>query len=124
MKLGCYTCGCHFPQDFDITLTSACNFWGDHGLTNVSIDMKKEIWDWLFAMPSDKLAILERIGLAINFAGVALEQKYTFEKLVPNWNTMTEKERQDYEREHFKRMNDMQKVPVINKNESKKKILN
>lgn len=102
MKAFCSFCGCHFPQDFEKTLIAPCNFWGDHGMSNFSVEVKKEFWDWLFSMPVDKMHILYGVDLPVSFKAVPIAQGNKFEDIVLNWAELSEEDKQTFQRNWFK----------------------
>lgn len=102
IKAYCKFCGCHFPQDFEDTLKAPCNFWGEHGLSNVAVEIKKEIWDWLFSAPIDKLNILHNLDMPITFNAVPVGKGMKFEDFVVNWSALNEEERQEFQRDWFR----------------------
>lgn len=102
MKAYCKFCGCHFPQDFEKTLEPPCNFWGEHGLSNIDVEVKREMWDWLFSAPVDKLNVLYKMDLPITFNANPMVSGGAFEDIVVNWNEMTEEEQQEFQRSWFK----------------------
>ena len=102
MKFFCTDCGVHFPKDFNKTLEPQCNFWGDRKLTNLPIKYKKMLWDWLSLMPADAIFVATKIQVNMIIKGASVESKDTFAVSVPNWEKMTEGQRQAYEKIHFK----------------------
>lgn len=103
MKIFCKACGIHFPQDFDLTFISPCNYWGDLGMTNIPPVLKRKFWDWLFQMPSDELSGYG-IGIGVQFLVGVVEDYNKFENMVPEWPTMTEEQRQSFQRKYFKEL--------------------
>jgi hypothetical protein len=98
MKVFCKVDGIHFPQDFERTLKPPCNYWGDMGMGNLQEDLKKKFWDWLFSMPSDEIGLKSKIGIAVDFKTVALENGDWFANTIPGYNEMSEEEQQDAQR--------------------------
>ena len=113
MKAYCTFCGCHFPDEFEKTLEPPCNFWGEHGLSNVSKGIKKEIWDWLFSAPIDKLNVMYKMSMPIKFNAVPMAVGAGFDSIVSNWSDLTEKEKQDFQRLWFKERMSGRKPPPI-----------
>lgn len=101
MKMACKTDGIHFPKDFKITLKPPCNFWGDMGLSNLPINYKKKLWDWMFAMPADEIGIKFKIGLAFTLQGIGIPDDKKFENLVPGYSTWDEKKQQEFQKEYY-----------------------
>ena len=99
MKIGCSVDVIHFPQDFEDTLKSPCNFWGDCGMANMSKENKKKIWDWVFSMPADEIAIMESISMIIEFKGVPFKEEDKWENRFPGYNDLTEAEQPDLQRQ-------------------------
>lgn len=104
MKAFCNTCGCHFPEEFKDTLKPTCNWWGDRGASNVPEEWKKKIWEWQFGVNVDQFLV--ETGLSLNFSlGFTVPNKSdTFEAQVEGWSKMTDKERRNYEKEHFRKL--------------------
>lgn len=102
MKAYCKFCGCHFPDEFEKTLEAPCNFWGEHGLANVGKEVKKELWEWLFSAPIDKLNVLYKIDMPITFNAVPMLSGNAFEDIVVNWKELTEEEKQEFQRHWFR----------------------
>ena len=63
MKTYCKTCTIHFIDEFEKTLETPCNYWGDIGMTNIPVDVKKKLWDWIFSLPADELPMKYKIGI-------------------------------------------------------------
>jgi len=101
MKIGCRSCGIHFPQDFKITLTSQCNYWGDNGMANISVRMKKKFWVWLFKMPCDELFIKHKLGIIFSINAVPVPKEYEWSELIPGYAEMTEEQQQQAQRRHY-----------------------
>lgn len=102
MKVFCRNCGVHFPIDFKETLGPKCNFWGDRGLGNLPFELKEKVWFWLTSMPADEIFGKTGVDIAVSFKGIPADQRNTFEKTVPNWGILTEKQRQTYQKIYFK----------------------
>lgn len=105
MKVQCNSCGCHFKEDFDITQTPACNWWGDYKMANLPVDWKKRIWDWIFSCPTDEME--EQIGMSMImtfFATPFDKSKQDFSAFVQGWDQMDEVARREYQREFYKKM--------------------
>ena len=45
MKIACETDIIHFEDEFKDTFKPPCNFWGDMGLANIEVELKKKIWE-------------------------------------------------------------------------------
>jgi len=101
MKIGCKSCKIHFPQDFKITLTPQCNYWGDNGMSNVTVKMKKKFWDWLFKMPCDELFITHKLGILFSIQAVPVPQEKEWSALIPGYDKLTEEEQQQAQRRHY-----------------------
>lgn len=123
MKTFCKNCGAHFPVDFPKTLVPPCNFWGEHGMSNVPEDYKLKIWNWIFSGPFD-----EAIGFGMQISFSFMAGKYdptnTFEAMVEGWADMSELEKQDYERQHFDYINTNGSLPPPGYIKVKKKVVN
>lgn len=102
IKAYCKFCGIHFPDDFEKTLLPPCNFWGEHGLSNIDKDIKKEVWEWLFSAPIDKLNVLYKMDMPITFNANPMVSGGGFEDIVVNWKEMNEEEQQEFQRNWFK----------------------
>ncbi len=102
MKAYCNHCGVHFINEFETTLKPICNYWGDLGLANLDVDLKKKLWDWIFLLPSDEVFIRTGVGISIAIKGVPVEKKDEFEHMVTNWSSMSEEEKQEFQRNYFK----------------------
>lgn len=101
MKVGCKFCGIHFAHDFEKTLESPCNFWGDAGLANISPEDKKKLWDWCFSFPSDEFFVKYKVGLGFKWSAQPLVERLKWENIVTNWKDMTEEEKQEFQRNYF-----------------------
>ena len=124
MKAYCKFCGCHFPQEFEKTLKSPCNFWGEHGLANVDAKIKKEIWDWLFSAPIDKLNVLYSIDMPISFSAIPMISGGGFEDIVNNWEELSVEEKQEFQRSWLKDRQaglPMPQVPIYYQKENDEK---
>lgn len=102
MKIFCNNCGIHFPTEFKETLLPKCNFWGDRGLGNLPLKLKEEVWFWLSSIPADKISGEAGIDIIVSFKGRPSDPADTFSKMVPNWDALTEKQRQTYQKIHFR----------------------
>jgi len=102
VKAYCKFCGVHFPDDFEKTLSAPCNFWGEHGMSNLTVEVKKEVWDWLFSAPIDKLNVLYNIDMPITFNAVPTASGGRFEDIVMNWADLSEEDKQSFQRNWFK----------------------
>lgn len=102
MKLLCGFCGVHFVQDFDLTLKSPCNFWGEHGLSNIDIEDKRKLWGWAFAMPSDELYIKHGVGITLDFRAVPTRKGMEFKEIFSNYEELSEEEQQQLQRKYYK----------------------
>jgi len=102
VKIGCKNCGIHFPEDYVVSLTPVCNFWGEHGIGNLPDKYKLQLWDWIFSLPTDAIFIDTGISMLIDFAGIVVPKDKLFENKIPNWNKFSEAKRKQIERDHFK----------------------
>lgn len=102
MKFYCKNDAIHFVQDFELTLKPPCNFWGDLGMSNLQIELKKKLWDWIFACPTDEIGILSNIAVSIQIEGIPIPDETKFENVVPGYKDLTEIEQQEYQRKYFK----------------------
>lgn len=102
MKTGCRVCGIHFGDEFDKTLIPPCNYWGDMGMSNFPQDLRKKIWDWQFACPSDEVYVKYKMQLALSISMVHVEEQNRFENIVKEWGSMTEEEKRSFQRAWFK----------------------
>ena len=100
MKVQC-TCGPHFMDDFNDTNKSPCNFWGNMGMTNVDISFRRKVWDWLFAMPADEIAIRYNINLSVGLSGTAITDNDKIENLIPGYQEMSVTEKMEAQRKYF-----------------------
>lgn len=101
MKFPCRVDGVHFPQDFELTFVPPCDFWGDLGLSNISKEDKKKVWDWIFSLPSDELGIKYRIAIALTINTAPIFEPDKFENMVPGYTELTELEKQEIQRQYF-----------------------
>lgn len=99
--MSCGICGIHFPQDFDATLKTPCNFWGEHGLSNISVEDKRLIWDWIFKMPSDPMYIKYGINMVFSFGVTPIGKVQPFNELFENYDQLTEEEQQQLQRKYY-----------------------
>lgn len=112
MKIFCNQCAIHFKGDFKETLKAPCNFWGDLGLSNIEATDKKRLWDWLCELPSDEFAIKYGIGLGFKLSSQVVNLKESWDKIYPNYNNLSEKQKQDLQKKHFKAHMQGSKKPI------------
>lgn len=98
MKISCDVDTIHFKGDFEDTLKTPCNFWGDMGFGNLEIHLKKKIWDWIFNCPSDEVGILAGRGIALQIGSAPIREESKFENLIPGYKEMEEEDRQKVQR--------------------------
>lgn len=113
VKESCKFCGVHFPQDFEKTLLPPCNFWGDRGLSNAPVEIKKKIWDWVFSCPADEIFITCNVSFVSEWFALPVPDSAKFENIVQNWNSLSEKERQDFQRSWFRGEVPYNGIPII-----------
>lgn len=102
MKFHCSIDGVHFPQEFDDTLKAPCNFWGDIGMSNLDLDLKRKFWDWLFNCPTDEIGIRSQIGISIQFQTIPLDKEDMFKTKVVGYSDWNETQQQQFQKEYFK----------------------
>jgi hypothetical protein len=103
MKFQCSQCGIHFPEEFENTLK--CTFWDEHGFPKAPVEAKKQVWDWLCSFPYDEFAIKYGVGLQLNWAGAPFIENQ-FQKGLPNYSKLTEKEQRQLQKDWFNFMKD------------------
>lgn len=106
MKMNCRVDGLHFPQDFEETLKPPCNLWGELGLSNLDLELKKKFWDWYFAMPADEISIKAKVVMGVQFVVSAVRKEDEWKNKVAGYEDLTEKEQQELQREYCRRRND------------------
>lgn len=102
MKFYCQSCGVHFPKEFEKTLKPPCNFWGQMGMSNLPKEYKKKVWDWVFSLPVDEIALKFKIGIGISLSSQPVSGENDFIKMIPGYEKMSEKEQQEAQRKYFK----------------------
>lgn len=118
MKIPCRTCGIHFPKDFEETFKPICNFWGDSGMTNIDVELKKKIWDWIFQLPSDEIWLKTGLGIWLTFGAVYVPREKTFYGKFPEFENMTEEEQQAFEKDHFRNARQENEIDNLKKPEN------
>lgn len=107
MKAFCRTCGAHFPQEFEITLTNRCSFWRDRGLAKLPERYKMIIWDWFFMLPMDQIFGETKYLLAVQIIGrkssIKQRAKFAWHKVIKGYNRMSEQQRQAFQRDFYKK---------------------
>lgn len=99
----CKKCGCHFKEDFNRSLR--CGFWKERNLQKLSKKNKEHVWNWFFSLESDRIAVEQKIALAVSFTGSKLENAVNeFEKNVEGYKDWSDNERKDFQKEYFKFM--------------------
>lgn len=101
MKVFCPTHGAHFPEDFK----PRCPVWGLWGLEPLSTVDKKKVWDWVFALNIDEIAIKYNIALETNMHGVKLEgdqHENEWVKYFPEYASWSDNKRKRFQRNYFK----------------------
>ncbi len=102
MKISCPTCGVHFPGDFHETISENCKFWESLKFPNdFPMQDKQRIWDWLFALDRDELALRTNIAVDVQLRATQafLEKgKNDFEVLVPAYGEWPEEKRQEFQK--------------------------
>lgn len=102
MKLYCNTCTIHFSDEFDKTMEPPCNYWGDMGMANLPAEEKKKIWEWMFFLNVDEIAIKYKIAIQFGISGFAIDPATEFINLIPGYTTMTELEKREAQREYVR----------------------
>lgn len=102
IKTGCNVCSIHFVDEFEKTLVSPCNYWGDMGMSNLTVDLKKKVWDWLFAMPADEVGLKSGIGLSVNLGGYPISEEHKFENIIPGYKDLDDEQRKQAQKFYFK----------------------
>lgn len=103
MKVYCNTCILHFPHEFQKTLKPPCNYWGQSGMATLPTKLKRKVWNWLFSMPSDEIAVACGIGLWFEIGAAPIVEERKFENLIPGYTNLTEEQRQQAQKEWYKK---------------------
>lgn len=103
MKIPCRVDSLHFKNEFEDTLKSPCNLWGDLGLSNISIESKKKFWDWFFSAPMDEIAIEDKIGMSIEFSSAPILPETEFKNIYPGYENLEDQDKQELQKEFHKR---------------------
>lgn len=103
MKFYCTVDGVHFKQEFEKTLEPPCNLWGEMGMSNVPVALRKKLWEWYFTMPSDEIALSCKISVGLVFKIGAIEPGDEFKNKVKGYEDWTEARQQEFQKEYFKR---------------------
>lgn len=101
MKVFCNSCSIHFLDDFASTNRAPCNFWGDMGMGNVDVSYKRKVWEWMFAMPADEIAVRYGISMQLSVGGKAIAEKDKIENKIPGYLTMTQEQKIEAQRQYF-----------------------
>ena len=123
MKLYCAVDGIHFVQDFEKTLQPPCNFWGDWGMTNVPVELKRKFWDWVYQMPTDEIALTCKLAISIGFSAHVFEEQDEFKNKIEGYESMSEEEQQQAQRAFFKKAQRGTKSDIL-KRKPKERIIN
>lgn len=102
MKIYDKSCGIHFKDEFDVTLTPPCNFWGEVGMSSLQEDLKKKVWNWLFTMPTDEISIKANLSMHISIGASPIAQEDKFENVIPGYTSMTEEGQKKAQKAYFK----------------------
>ena len=100
MKIACTSCAIHFPEEFEATLKKPCTFWAEHGFPETfPKKYKKVIWDWVFKLPTDEIALATGTTIETFIRGVdAPKDGNDFVKYVPEYEKWTEPERKKFQK--------------------------
>ena len=99
MKVMCPTHGAHFPDDF----RPRCPIWELWGLKKLTTEDKRKVWDWVFALDIDAIAIKYNIDFQNSFHGVLIKNKFSnwFVDNVPGYTLWTEAKRKKFQQDFF-----------------------
>ena len=105
MKIHCKTCGCHFDDDFEETLSDECGLWVERGFRDsMSVEHKRALFDAYFSIPVDEIGDETGVITSIDVRGTP-GMSYTFnqfEAYVPGYKYMTDRQRRDLQKAMFK----------------------
>ncbi len=105
MKLHCRTCGCHFDDDFEETLTEECGLWVERGFSkDMSVEHKRALFDAFFSVPVDEIADDTGVVTDIQLKGYKglTYNRDLFEQMVPGYVYMSDREKRDFQKRLFK----------------------
>lgn len=102
MKVYCNNCSIHFKHEFETTMKPPCNYWGEMGMSTLQPELKKKLWDWLFEMPADEIGIAAKLGISFSINSAPITEDSKFENIIPGYDKMNEKQRQEAQRTYFK----------------------
>lgn len=105
MKIHCRTCGCHFDDDFEETLSPECKLWEHRGFhSDMSVEHKRALWDAYFSVPVDEIAdetgVITQIDLRAT-PGMTYSVN-EFEAYVPGYRHMTDRQKRDFQKKLFR----------------------
>lgn len=105
MKIHCKTCGCHFDDDFEETLSDECGMWVERGFKDdMSVEHKRALFNTFFALPVDEIAQETGVVVSIDMRGTpGMTYSFNqFEAYVPGYGYMTDKEKRQLQKAMFK----------------------
>lgn len=96
----CPTHGVHFPDDF----RPRCPIWELWGLKKLTKEDKRKIWDWIFAMDVDALAIKYNIQFDNHFHGYTMKNKFSnwFADNINGYTNWPDAKRKRFQKDFFK----------------------
>lgn len=103
IKILCQNCGCHFKNEFKLSLKPECNFWGERGMGNLPVKDKQKLWDWYFSAPFDEIMIKNNLNVLMSLMAVPIKRSVQFKDIVENWETLSEKDKQQFQKDYFQK---------------------
>lgn len=103
MKITCYSHGAHF-SNADDEFVKCPYYWKATGTTDLPDDSKRDIAEWLFTMPVDKIWLETGWGLSVPlFKGDFVGWYNSLAENVPGYEDMTEEQRQAWQKQMFRK---------------------
>lgn len=101
MKILCPTHGVHFPEDF----RPRCPVWQLWGLNSLKKENKRKVWDWMFALDIDAIAIEEKVAIDNQIRGIPIKEANWFAENVPGYKQWSDNKRKRFQEQWFKNTN-------------------
>ncbi len=128
MKMSCNACGVHFGDEFEKTLKAPCNYWESIGMSLLSKEHKKKVWDALNILPFDEIGITYNLAVSFQLFAQPIPKGMTWDEIDPEYKKKNEKQRREFQREYFIKQKDevakKKRVQVIPIAKQKKVIIN
>lgn len=101
MKIFCAKHEIHFSEDFP--KAKNCPLWEGYGMTELSEDLKKKVWDWMFTMPQDEIFLKTGYGIQFQMSLVYVgKSENVFAKHIKGYKDWPDKKRKRFQKAYFK----------------------